>query len=73
MIPVISEEQYQQFQENGYFVLENVFSLEEVEELNQHYTPTVFAPVAMASTSEASLIPEDILYIVPTLTVYERK
>lgn len=36
MIPVIHEEQRRQFQEEGYFLLENVFTIEEMEDLSRH-------------------------------------
>lgn len=36
MVPTISDEQRREFQENGFFVLESVFSLEEMEELCRH-------------------------------------
>lgn len=36
MVPVISEEQKHLFQEEGFFVLENVFSVEEMEALSGH-------------------------------------
>jgi 4-amino-4-deoxy-L-arabinose transferase-like glycosyltransferase len=41
--------------------------------VTQNYSAQVFSPRFFESTATSALIPEDILYVIPTLTLYEKR